>query len=916
MSTQILATKLYVPQSRSKLVLRSRLIERLNAGLHGKLILISAPAGFGKTTLSSAWLAGCNHPVAWLSLDVRDNDPIRFLNYVVASIQMVATPVGDAVLGMLQSPQSPPYDALLTMLVNELTAVTMPFVIVLDDYHVIDSRPIDRALSFLLDHLPLQIHLVIITREDPHLPLARLRAQGHLTELRAADLRFTASEAAEFLNEVMGLDLSAMNVAALESRTEGWISGLQLAAISMRGEEDPTGFIQSFTGSHHFVLDYLIEEVMRHQPEHVQAFMLRSSVLDQLCGPLCDALMPDSTLSGREGLAYLQRANLFLIPLDNERRWYRYHHLFADLLRQRAAISLEGETVAELHERASRWYEDNDYMADAIHHAVEANDFERAANLVEQAWQTMDSTFQFATWISWVKKLPDALIRSRPWLSVEYAWALMDTGELEASEERLRDAERWLDATGNIRMQSNDSLGTTIIADEKQLRILPAMIALARAQNAHVQGDMPGTVEYAERALKLIPEDDHLRRAQAAVILGATHWVSGELESARKALEQWVNSMQKIGNTVFAIATTFAIADILIAQGRLREAVSTYQQALQFAAVHDKHVQRVIAHLYLGLAMAHHEMGHEETVADHLLKSRDLGDKSTLVDWQHRWYLAQARLEESEGDLDAALNLLDMAKTVYVKTTVPDVRPVEALKARIYIRQGRLHKALDWIHEQGISVDDDLSYLSEYKHMILARVIIATYQHDRDDKAMQRALALLDRLLQAAEASTRMGSVFEILVLQSLAYEAWGRIHLALVPLKRVLTLAEPEGYVRLFVDEGPPMARLLYEALVRGLAADYCRRLLAAFSSTEWQLPLSQTQRSTPESIEPLSERELEVLQFMAEGLNNHEIGSRLFLSHNTVKVHTRNIYAKLDVHNRTQAVVKARVLGLLSSA
>ena len=393
MSAPILATKLYIPPPRPKVVLRPRLIERLNEGLSAsrKLTLISAPAGFGKTTLVSEWVAGCERPVAWLSLDEGDNDPTRFLTYLVAALQTIAANIGAGALAVLQSPQPPPIESILTALLNEITAIPDNFVLVLDDYHLIDSKPVDEALTFLLEHLPPQMHLVITTREDPHLPLARLRARGQLTELRAADLRFTPSEAAEFLNQMMGLNLSAEDVAALEARTEGWIAGLQLAALSMQGHQDATSFIQSFTGSHHFVLDYLVEEVLQQQSESIQTFLLRTSILDRLCGPLCDAvlgrLLP---LPGRKPWKYLERANLFIVPLDNERRWYRYHHLFGDLLRQRLGKPKE---FAEFHLRASQWHEENGDLGAAFHHAIAAGDFVRAAGLAEAAWQGMDGKF-------------------------------------------------------------------------------------------------------------------------------------------------------------------------------------------------------------------------------------------------------------------------------------------------------------------------------------------------------------------------------------------------------------------------------------------------------------------------------------------------------------------------------------------
>ena len=413
MSTPILATKLYVPSPRAKIVLRPRLIERLNEGLSAgrKLTLISASAGFGKTTLISEWIANCGRPVAWLSLDEGENDPVRFLVYLIAAVQTIVPKIGDGVLGVLQSPQPPPTESILTTLINEITTIPDNFIFVLDDYHIIDSKPVDNALTFLLEHLPPQMHLVITTREDPDLPLARLRARGQLTELRAADLRFTPSESAGFLNQMMGLNLSSENIAALEARTEGWIAGLQLAALSMQGHQDATSFIRSFTGSHHFVLDYLVEEVLRQQPKDVQTFLLRTSILDRLCGPLCDAVLGPPSDSGQETLEYLEHANLFIVPLDNERRWYRYHHLFADVLRMHL-MAEQPDQVSALHRHASEWYEHNGSAADAIRHALAAEDFERAATLIELAVPEMRMNRQGATVteLGWLKALPEELV--------------------------------------------------------------------------------------------------------------------------------------------------------------------------------------------------------------------------------------------------------------------------------------------------------------------------------------------------------------------------------------------------------------------------------------------------------------------------------------------------------------------------
>ncbi len=935
MATTILATKLYIPPPRPKVVLRPRLIERLNEGLQCKLTLISASAGFGKTTLVSEWIANLTpNPstltgtrpkgrgelkrVAWLSLDEGDNDPARFLTYLVAALQTIVANIGERVLDALQAPQPPATEAILTRLLNEIAAIPDDFILVLDDYHVVDSKPVDQALTFLLEHLPPQMHLVIATREDPQLPLSRLRARGQVTELRAADLRFTPSEAAEFLNQVMGLTLSTEDIAALEIRTEGWIAGLQLAALSMQGNQDTASFIQAFTGSHHFVLDYLLEEVLQQQSESVQAFLLRTSILSRLCGPLCDAVLCDKAGSGQETgqqtgqetLEYLERANLFIVPLDNERRWYRYHHLFGDILRQRLGQRLSAGEITEYHLRASQWYEKIGDEAEAFQHAIAAGDFGRAAGLAELAWQGMEDRFQTAAWLGWVKKLPEEVICLRPVLSTQMAVAFMDAGEPEASEACLQDTERCLNGTAD----------GMVVVDKAQLKPLPAMIAMTRAYNAQVQGNLSATVKYAELALQLIPEGDFFRRAQATIMLEVTHWTRGDLEFARAALGDWMNSMQKAGNFVFAVASAFALADILIVLGRLREAEKTYQQALQLAAEHGKETQQITAHHYLGLALLQHERGEDAAAAEHLQKARELGEQTTLVDWSYRWHLSQARLKESGGDLEAALAQLDEARGAYVKTPIPDARPIEALKARVYLKQGRLTLAQDWMHARGLAAEDEISYLSEFEHLTFARVLMAEYQSRQDRRSILQAIGLLERLLKAAEAQRRTGSVIEILVAQALAHQTQGNLPLALASLERALTLAEPEGYVRLFVDEGEPMRSLIldFRSRIEKQSSGqghpllvYVGKLLSAFERVVEKQ--STTHPKKTDMIEPLSERELEVLCLVAQGLTNQEISQRLVLALSTVKGHNLRIFGKLQVQNRTEAVRRARELGLL---
>ncbi|MCA1706891.1 MAG: LuxR C-terminal-related transcriptional regulator, partial [Actinobacteria bacterium] len=636
-----------------------------------------------------------------------------------------------------------------------------------------------------------------------------------------------------------------------------------------------------------------------------------------LSGPLCDAVTGGK--DGRGMLEALERGNLFVFPLDDERQWYRYHHLFADVLQARLMEEQPGHAPA-LHRRASEWYEQNGLPSDAIRHALAAEDFERAAGLVELAWPAMDRSLQSATWLGWVKALPDELVRARPVLSVGYAWALLDGGELEAGEARLRDAERWLDTTADMSGRPHDPSGAPsaemVVVDEAQFRSLPATIAAARAAHAQALGDVSGTVEYARRALDLLPEGGYYERGVLAALLGVAYWASGDLEAAHRSFADFMANMRMAGNILVAIGGTFVLADIRMAQGRLHEAVRTYERSLQLAMAQGEPVLRGTADLYLGLGELQCEQGDLEAARQRLRTSKELGEHAALPGLQYRSCVAMARIREAEGDLDGALDLLHEAERQYIsRGPVSDVRPVAALKTRVWLAQGRLTEALGWARERGLSVDDDLSYMREFEHITLARVLIARYKSEGAERSIHEAMGLLERLRTAAEEGGRMGSVIEILVLQALARHMQGDTSAALEPLQRSLTLAESEGYVRVFVDEDNPMARLLYEALSHGVESDYVRRLLAAFPVAEPEQTMSSPSRvSGSELVEPLSERELEVLQLIAEGLTNQEVATRLYLSLHTVKVHARNIYGKLGARSRTQAVAKGKALGILS--
>jgi LuxR family maltose regulon positive regulatory protein len=905
MASPLLATKLHMPRRQRDLVARPRLSERLSRGAESALTLVSAPAGFGKTTLLTQWLAAGpadRRSVAWLSLDQRDNDPGLFWTYLVAALKTAVQGVDASVLSLLQSPE-PPSEAGLATLLNDLDAISNDVVLVLDDYHVIEAHDVEEGMAFLLEHLPPQIHLVIASRADPALPLARLRGRGQLVEIRAADLRFTPGEAAAYLNDVMGLVLTASDVAALEGRTEGWIAALQLAALSMQGREDIAGFIAGFAGDDRYIVDFLAEEVLQRQPEHVQQFLLQTSILDRLSGRLCDAVTGQD--GGQAKLAALERGNLFLVPLDDRRQWYRYHQLFADVLQARLLDEQPGD-LPDLHRRASDWYERSGEPSEAIRHALAAGDFGRAADLVELAIPDMRRTRQEAAVHGWLKTLPDELVRARPVLSVGLAGAMLAGGDLEGVEARLRDAERWLDTSTGIRQGSPASSAEMVVDDDEEFRRLPAIIELYRAALALSRGDVPGTVTHAGRAHELSPEEEHLGRASAAGLLGLALWASGDLEAGYSAYAECMAGLRRAGHIADTFGCAIALADIRLVQGRLGEAMRTYEQALQRASEPGGPVLRGTADMYVGLSEIHRERNDLHAATQNLLRSQELGEHIGLPQNRYRWRVAMARIRQAEGDLSGALDLLNEAERLYVGDYFPNVRPVPAVRARVLAAQGELGAALGWTRERGLSVEDDLSYLHEFEHITLARVLLARYAADRAERSIQEVTRLLERLLRAAEAGQRTGSAIEILVVQALAHQTRDDIPAALASLHRAVTLAEPEGYVRIFADEGPPMAGLLRAVAKQGTAPGYVRRLLAA---------INQAEDSTPANnglIEPLSARELDVLRLLGTDLDGPDIARNLVVSLNTVRTHTRNIYAKLGVNNRRAAVRRAQELDL----
>ncbi|HET6938824.1 MAG TPA: LuxR C-terminal-related transcriptional regulator, partial [Nocardioides sp.] len=875
MPSPLVLTKLYVPQSRQVVVARSRLADRLGGSAQPRLTLVSAPAGFGKTTLLAAWAAAsaaAGRPVAWVSLEETEQEPASFWTYVVTALDTAAPGVGVGVLPLLQAPD-PPMEPVLATLINALGALTEGVDLVLDDYHLADRPEIAGAVAFLLEHLPPLVHLVIGTRADPALPLARLRARGELVEIRAADLRFTVDEVAAYLNGVARLDLDPPEIATLESRTEGWIAALQLAALSLQGRDDAVGFIAGFAGDDRYVVDYLVEEVLGRLPDAERTFLLHTSILDRLSGSLCDAVTGGS--DGKAVLESLERSNLFVISLDDSRHWYRYHHLFADVL-QAHLLDERPDEIAGLHRRAAEWYGAAAEPVPAVRHALAAGDVEQAADLVERSVIDMLRQRQEATVRGWLDDIPYDVVRRRPVLAVGFIGALMSKGDFETVEGRLDDLEQLL----------ADPRAEKVVLDEPELARVPGAMETYRAALALVAGDPAGTVAHADLAIARAAPGDDLTIAAASALAGLASWGGGDLEAAHRGYSVAVQGLERAGNISDVLGCSITLGDLRITQGRLGDAQRTYEDALRLAAAHEVDGPlRGTADMVVGLSMIALERNDLAATAAHLKRVDALGERLGLPQLPYRWRVARARLREAEGDLPGAVALLEEAERVYVGDYSPNVRPVAAQRARVLVAQGRVDEALDWARAQHLAPDDDLAYIREYEHVTLARGLM--HQQDASGKAMASAYALLDRLRIAAEEGGRSGTLIEILTLQALAHHAeHGRHDVpgALALLEPALRLAEPEGYVRIFVDEGAPMAALLEALVRRDPSWHYPRRLLGAFE----RAPAGPVDQGL---VDPLSARELDVLRLLATDLDGPEISRQLYVSLNTVRTHTKNL-------------------------
>ncbi|MBE9109068.1 LuxR family transcriptional regulator [Nodosilinea sp. LEGE 07298] len=898
-ATPLLLTKLHQPSSRSHLVRRDRILQTLQQGLGSRLILVSAPAGFGKTTALGEWAQQTQQPVGWLALDERDNDPTRFWCYLVAALQKADRPLGEATLSMVQSPEPIPFEAFLTPLLNELAQLETDLILVLDDYHVITTPTIHEGLGFLLEHLPPGVRMAIATRTDPPLPLARWRVRSQLTELRSTDLRFSDAEATTFLQQSLPQSLTEAQVMTLQQQTEGWIAGLQLAMLSLRESASPTALIETFSGTQRYILDYLVEEVLNRQPPPVRQFLLRTAILEQLCGALCAAVMDEGVASGTQALEQLERQNLFVVPLDDERTWYRYHHLFAETLRHLLQRT-EPDLVLGCHRRAAQWYEHQGYIADALHHAIAAQAFDYAAQMIEQEMQTSENPRLDAVVLSdALAALPSDLVQARPWLLAAKSWVGFTTSQFAEAVAVIEQMEQ--------RLEENRS------ETENTYRLWGLVIAL-KGMKARQQGNNVESVAFMEKALQLLPQNYSWLRSLILLNLGVTYFVDDNYKAARQLLPEVSRIGRVRGAADPAIAGLYLQAQFLALRGQLTEATALCQQGLDLAT--ERRWLPTYAGVLVQVALADllRQQNQLDAAAYHLSQSIDRAIQNQQPGLM-MGYITLARVRQAQGDLAAAWAAIRQAERCQVWLW-PTILPVEACKARLYLVEGNVNAAIAWVESSGLTVDDGLDYnttekcptAAELIYLTYARVLLAQGQQTASIPPLQAARRLLTRLQAQAQAGGRTPRLMETLLLQALAWQVQDERSRALACLHQALDIPHQDNDIRLFLDEGKAMADLLSCAASNRIQTKEVASLLALFEIQ----PKQKTAVVQP-LVEPLSDRELEVLTYLATGMTNQAIANELFVSLAAVKWHARNIYGKLEVANRTQAVARARELGLL---
>lgn len=811
-----LQTKLRAPDLReSRLVSRSRLRGHMDRSGYGETVLVSAPAGFGKTTAVADWVHRQDGPVAWLSIDGEDSDPIRFFGYCIVALREIEPRFGEELIPALEAPDSVSFEDFTALFVNEIAEISEPFTFVLDDLHALEDSAVTSALVRLVTHLPSRMRLVIVTREDPPLPLSLLRGRDRLHDVRSQALSFTPDEAKEFLNERMGLGLTDTAIAQLEERTEGWIAALQMAALSIVDGTDTDGFIRSFAGTHRFILDYLVDEVLSRQTDAVRSFLLSTSILARLTGPLCDAVTGRSDSS--DVLAKLERNNMLLVPLDERRTWYRYHQLFADVLKLHAEQSGQID-LRELHRRASRWSELHDDRESAVAHALASSDFETVTDLVDRTWPELSYGVRPMTWLNWAEQIPRHMVTARPVLSAAYGWMLLDSGNSDDADARLRTVEAHLQNAVNPVTDTG-----IIVSNSVEFERLPGSTQAARAYYHLLRGETEPAIRYAERSQELLAGTDHFWQGTASLFLGLARWNEGNLDSAWEAISASVLHQQRAGNYYFRTFGMVVAAEIRTAQGRLRDAYRQLQSVVEgdrngglpegedrTTVTGPELVQDPVA-LYTGLGELHGLKGELDAAEEHLNRGIEIRRRAVLPATVYRLYINRGRTRESRRDLRGALTDFDAAEKLWRPGALPEAYPIHALRPRVWLRQGRFDDAAAWARKHRSVAMGSLDFRSEFVALTWARVLIATTPEDESGTA--RVYGVLDAVAASATGRGHTVLALEALILHALVQNRLGDSDSAIASLDRAIDLAEPEGIVQPFRDEDDELEPILRRA-------------------------------------------------------------------------------------------------------
>lgn len=894
MSIQLIQTKLNIPPVNNYIINREHLNDLLKNAMQFKLILVSSPAGSGKTTIIADYITNNNIDCCWYSLDKTDNDLFRFSSYLVGGFEKNEELKNVDLQQLLDSFQSIGETTLIRTIINVLQSTTKEFTLVFDDYHLIELPSIQNMMKELLEYLPQNIHMIIITREDPSLPLSKLRVKNQLLEIRVNDLKFTDSEADSFLNQSMKLQLSANGVQNLNHRTEGWIAGLQLAALYIRGNQDKEQFIADFSGNHYYIMDYLLEEVLQQQTPQIKEFLLCTSILNQFCGSLCDEILRGEKGTSQKILESLSQANVFIISLDYQRIWFRYHHLFRDLLREK--LNDASYSIKELHSLASGWYYNNGNIIEAIHHAFSAEDISNAADLIESVWAEMDQTLQGNQWLNLVRQLPDHVIRNRPVLNVGYAWALIDTGDMENCVERLEETQKLIES-----FKEDDAANGFVVYDKEQFQLLPATISSAYAYIAAATGDSEKVFIHANKALSQIPEEHRHRKGVVQMLLGFSYWAKGELNTALDIIKEGLVNIVKADSPLSLSTFQLVIAELTMEMGFLKEAETIINNSIKMLSTEDK-LPLALASLYLKLSEICMLKGSLDKAHDFLKLSREKGQEFALPDFEYKWYVMQAQILSAEELYADSLTSLEEAKNRYYMNPIPEHISIDGLMADIYLKMHQPERGHGFYHQD--------FYSSEQDKLVYIKYLLNEYSENKKENLLIKAEKLLEELYELSLKQKRKRSTIDLTVYKAIIANVKNNKQQAKEYIKMAIDLAAAEAYIFPFVNNREYLSEIYKELSDKKELPRFLQ--IHVIGSEKETLNYSATAANNT-LIEPLSPREMEVLQLMSQGYSNQDICNKLFLVLSTVKGYNSSIFLKLQVKRRTEAIAKAREIGLI---